>query len=236
MEKEVEEEVKEEVKEEVEEEEEVEEKEIKEDDEISSEDRNLIALLKDPTTSKILVKALAEEHGLLKEVNTKEVQKDEDTVLSDLKKALPEEWSFLADNLAPVLEKHIKTTETKVRSELSENESKRQKDQFSKAERVFFKSNPDAKSFRKRMASLASEYPPSQGKDPDEYFSDLFTLASGRSSSITDTITKKRNDRINKNKDNDNLSSKSSSGRKDKSGKMSIQDAVQKAFASLEKE
>jgi hypothetical protein len=226
------EEVKEEQVEEVKEEQVEESKEEK--DLISQEDRNILALLKNPTTATLLIKSLAEQHGLtLGETSSKDVEK---TLTNELKEVLGDEWAFLAEKLGPVIEKQVGKVEKTIRNELSDSDKRQSKTTFQKAEKQFFKDNPEARAYTKRMANLASKYPPQEDADYDEYLGDLFTLAAGRKGSITDAVEKKKQARIAKNRDSEDVRSSSSSKYGDKKSKMSLDDSISAAIKAVVKE
>ncbi len=225
----------------VEEEEKVEEKVEKVDKEeeedesiISDEDKSIIALLKNPTTAPATIQALAKQYGLkLGETPTKQVEK---TIANELREALGDQWDFLSEKLGPIIEKQVKDAEDRVRGELGDRDRKTTKSTFEKAERNFFQDNPDAKAYRKRMGTLSGRYPPQEDADPEEYFNDLHILASGRKSSITDTIEQKRSARIAKNRGAGDLETKSSSKESGEPKTMTLEESISSALKTVNNE
>ena len=51
------------------------------------------------------------------------------------------------------------------------------------------------------MRSLAQDYPPPEGKAYDDYFLDLYKMASAGKGSISDTVDRQRNTRAKKNRE-----------------------------------
>lgn len=207
------------------------EEDVDDEDEVSSQDKNLLALLKNPRTAPILIKALAEQHGfVLGETSTKKIEK---TIKDEMKEALGDEWAFLAEKIGPVIEKRVRQAEEKVEAELGSTETKQTRKAFDRAETKFFNDNPNAKLLRKKMSNLAVKYPPPEDVDPEEYFTDLYTLAAGRKTSITDAIEKKRQKRIRDNQDQDDLDTRSSPKAKSSAKRMSLEDSIANAAKSI---
>ena len=77
-----------------------------EDKVLAEQGRQLILALNDPAKKDLVVKFLAEEAGYVKAPTTKaEVKEIKNDILEDLKEGLGEEFSIVAERLAPAIEK-----------------------------------------------------------------------------------------------------------------------------------
>lgn len=142
---------------------------------------NLYNAIKDPETSRTVIKQLAELAGLdiTEKKEAKQLQK---TISQIITEELGEDNSILAEKLGPALEKVIaKAVEDQVKP-IQETISETKKNEFStRIDRTFKELEVETKGLSKqldkRMAELMDELPPGPSTEPEKYIRHIFKLA-----------------------------------------------------------
>lgn len=214
------------------------------DDELSDEElahaKNLFLLLKNPASSKQVVEILAKQAGLVGD-ETKQEQKEVAKTLTDLlKEELGEEYAFMADKLAPAIEKAVKV---KVDEHTKEIRERFEADSTAKVEAEvntglenLAKDHDDAEDFYEDIYKLMDTHPPDAKATAREYFEDLYWIAKGRKSS--ESVKAKIQDKVAKNRAD--ASSRLASGGKGTTvkgetmpSKMSLDESIRAAMESI---
>ena len=197
--------------EEEEQEEETRTKDTKE--EFTDEQKYLLKAILNPQTSKETILQIAQRLGL--EVTEKR-QSKQDTqkgLLDELTESLGEDWAWLAPKLGPVFERRLKALESNMENRFGKFETESTQDKFERAEKLFFKENPEAKKVFPKMRDLATRYTPPQGIDPMEYYEDLYRLAATKGKSLAQTVKDQKNQRITRNRDTQDVQGRPGSSR-----------------------
>lgn len=163
---------------------------------------NLFGLLKNKDTALETVTLLAKQAGLIKtQTEAKEAAK---TIVDVLREELGEEYSFMADKLAPAIAKITKT--------LVDENTKEIKAQFTAAEEAkvakevenglaaLAEAFDDAETYYKDIYELMDEIPPGPKATADSYFKKLYYIAKGQASEkskpamLKERVERNRND------------------------------------------
>lgn len=228
-------------KEETEEEEETEsDDEPSKDDEIDEaelkEAKNLYKLLKDPATSKGVLEILAKKAGILDEPSTskKETTEKVESIQEILREALGKEMAWMADKLAPAIEKIVGKSESAVSERLQAQQQEKITEQTNAAiERLAKETKGDSKKLETQMSALANQYLPGKDTKPYDYLRGLYNMATAAR-----TVNKtKANvaDKINRNAANvaDRLTPNAGTDVTPKPGKKGLSSAIDQAMAEL---
>lgn len=147
--------------------------------------KNLYKALKDPTSSRAVLAALAEQAGLLGGDNTpttkREVSAAKKEIKQILKEALPENMQFLADQLGPA----IQAVFDQERAENEERFRSVQETQIEAKTTLAMRdlarlTKGESSKLENKMAAIAKEMPPAEGISVDKYLKNLFVLAGGK--------------------------------------------------------
>lgn len=237
------------------------EKEKEEEDEPSEEEKeefekakNLYRALKDPKAGPALLRIMAEQIGITGDSTKKDIEKVEKTVLSILTAKLGEEYSGFAAKLAPAIEEAMDFVAEKKTSGIRqslENRNKVELDHtilngldsaFGEYDKLDEKSET---TLLKSVNKLMDEIIPGKGVSPDAYFKRLLKLAAEengislkkKGTSTTRTIDTER--ALKNSQDaSSRIASKEGSQKdgiasKDKSEKVSIQTAIDRAVEKV---
>lgn len=166
---------------------------------VSKEQYALITLLSDPSTRQSVLAALAKDAGL-QVVTGKSEASAVKSVTQEMKEALGEEWSFLADKIGPTIEKLLNKTREETQAELRVQTQKQIEQEATRASTEFFRDNPDAQKYEQRMIKLMDQFPPSDNISPREYLEAMYTLASNSGKGrIATKLAEKASERASKN-------------------------------------
>lgn len=171
------------------------EKEEKEDEdkELAAKGLELMKALNDPSKAPLVIKFLAEQAGYtkaeLKKADKEEIKEVKDDILNDLRAGLGEEFSIIADRLAPAIEKILKKEFDKnlaeTRQKFEEQESEKLKTQsataIEKLSSDFFGAGEDLPpAVQKEMSAFMDRVAPSKDSTVKEYVGDAFHYAIGK--------------------------------------------------------
>jgi Fe2+ transport system protein B len=225
-----------------------------EDKTIAEQGRQLMLALKDPEKAPIVIKFLAEQAGYTKsEVipqSKAEVKEMKNEILEDLREGLGEEFSIIADRLAPAIEKilnkQLEKSQADIREKFQEQETEKTRNQASAVitnlTTDFFGADaelPDEVS--KEMSKFMDRVSPSPGSSIKEYVEDSFHFAIGKLG-LQKPLDKKVAEKVQRNRID--ASSRLASVRvpaasnlqKDNSKPMTRQEAIRAAIEAVEKE
>jgi len=168
---------------------------------------DLYAALQDPKLGTTIVRQLAEQFGVLE--TKKEKEKAEESILDILKTGLGDEYGFLADKLAPAIEKALDVKVRGVESKIQDTERSLLEKEIDTVMNKIYTENKEAKGLENRVIELMDEILPSPRISTERYIRNLYSIASGE---IADkTATTKAAEKITKNA-NDAASRLASSG------------------------
>lgn len=162
--------------------------------------KDLFLSLKDPATSKIVLKAMVEAAGLkLDGTETKEEIKEVKKSVEDvLKEGLGEEYDFLVEKLGPALKKIINDAVDEKTADLRKTTAETERERYEvKVEKAFTALDTkygDTKEFHDSMLKLMDDMPPSPNLPIDKYFENLYLIVSGGKKS--ETVAKKAADKL----------------------------------------
>lgn len=162
---------------------------------LAQQGKDLMLALKDPVKAPIVIKFLAEQAGYSKsEVkegpqSKTEVKELKNDILDDLREGLGEEFSIIADRLAPAIEKilnkQLEKSQADIRANLQEQEAEKLRGQsaavIEKLTESFFGSDkelPDEVS--KEMSNFMDRVAPAPNSTIKEYVEDSFHYAVGK--------------------------------------------------------
>lgn len=180
-----------------------EEKEETEEEISDREAKYLYQLLKDPKTSREVIKELANNIGLLdKDVpKTQTGEARERKKVQDLlKEGLGTEYGFLADKLGPAIEKIIdQEREERLEESASVERNRVIKESNDALTRLNKETNGHSKKVEAQMQKLASDFAPGPHVTPYNYVKMLYKLATGKNptssnASIADKINRNASD------------------------------------------
>jgi hypothetical protein len=171
----------------------------------------LYSMLKDPAQGPAVLDWLARQAGYDKvKVETKtEVQEVKHGILEDLKESFGPELEFLADKLAPALEKvlnkKLEENTQDIRDSIQQAELEKltaKSDATYKAlSKDFFQTDEPPAEVTARINELIDEMPPSKGMTIDKYMTNLFHIAVGEKGLSKKTAADRANtDRANRNR------------------------------------
>ena len=208
----------------------------------------------DPAIQRQTIKVLASAAGLdLKEIETKKEEKKAEETLLELLKAGLGEYDFLADKLAPVLDKVLKKTideNTKdIREALKEEKLSKFRSEVSSGIDAAFAEYENAaenKDLKDEVVKLMDQFKPNKDISHKDYFRSLIVLAASNKNIALTKIGENKNikdkeARIEKNRNDAASRLASERGAEVKQGvrvprKMSINDAIVEAMEELSKE
>jgi hypothetical protein len=168
---------------ETEETEETEEKETEGDEteeeeeveEFTDADKNLLKLLKDPKTSEETIKYIARASGIdLSEVKD---GKAESKKVSNALDELGPDYEFITKPIQNYIKDLLTSSINEIKQEVSGLKGELSQKDKNKAEKDFFRENPDANKYKRTIKKLASKYPLATGQDPSDYLHDMYNLA-----------------------------------------------------------
>lgn len=163
---------------------------------------NLFNLLKNKDTAAETIKILASQAGIIKtEAKAEATAK---SIVDLLREELGEEYAFMADKLAPAIEKatsRLVEDKTKdITAKFEAAEEAKVKDEVDKGITHLEETFDDAKEYFEDIFKLMDEYPPSSKVKASKYFEDLYSLAKARkageskSNKLREKIERNRND------------------------------------------
>lgn len=162
------------------------------EDDLDDDDRKeavkLYKLLKDPTSSKRVVAAMAENLGF----KFSEVKKDDDTrdeFIEALKKSLGEDYDYLAPRLGPAIKQLLSKHEEKINKRFEEMTKVQVQNEVDKAlEKI--QADKDFKKHEKTLNKLMKEMSPGEGQTPLQYLTRLYKLAKTEDNEMSETRRK----------------------------------------------
>lgn len=203
----------------------------------------LYKALKDPTQAPIVIKFMAEQAGYSKVETKAEVKEAKGEIVDILKETLGSEFDFLAEKLAPgierILTQKLQESQEDIRARLEEQERDKLSDQsaktLTKLSREFFDADDVPTDFANKMSTMMDKIPPTEGMSVSDYMESIFYQVVGR-----EGVTRKgkstaaTQEKTNKNRNDapSRLASAGSSPSATASGnpkKMSIDEAVKLA-------
>ena len=226
--------------------------EKKEGDLLAEQGKQLLLALQDPAKAPIVIKFLAEQAGYSKlpvPETKKEAKEIKNDILDELKEGLGEEFSIIAERLAPAIEKilakKLEESQADIRADLQAQESEKLRDQSARAiEKLttgFFGEGEDLPdNVNQEMGKYMDRTPPTSDMSPKDYLDDAFHYAIGKLG-----IAKPDKDKEAKiSKNRTDAASRLSSERapaergikQDNSKPMSRQDAIRAAVEAASKE
>ncbi len=145
--------------------------------------RDLFKALNDPASAKIVVKALAEQAGL---IETKQEEKVVVKTITDLlKEQLGDDLAFLGDKLGPAIEAVVKAQVAEQTKDIRQTQLSAQEQALNtKIDNAITKLETEHTDFNDHKADilkLMDTHLPSKDQDVNEYFLDLYHIARGRS-------------------------------------------------------
>lgn len=178
--------------------------------------RELVKALKDPQKAGKIIDFLATQNGYTKGKTEKQLDKAQESVLDDLKEALGEEFSFLADKLAPAIEKSlarkIEQSQADIRQQLLAQEQERLTSQsagiFEKLGNAYFgPDKPIPDDISSEMSKLMDRRQPHPDESLKEYIEDIFYSVIGRRGLVKFDATKEKRITNNRNDAHSRLAS-----------------------------
>ena len=153
---------------------------------------DLFRSLNDPASAKVIVKALAEQAGL---IETKQEEKIVvKTITELLKEQLGEDLAFLGDKLGPAIEAVVKQQVAEQTKDIRQTQLSAQEQALNtKIDNAITKLDTEHTDFKDHKADilkLMDTHLPSKDQDVNEYFLDLYHIAKGRSGKVTSIDTK----------------------------------------------
>lgn len=198
--------------------------------------KNLYKLLKDPETSKGVLEILAKKAGLLGESgdSKKDTTEKVESIQEILREALGKEMAWMADKLAPAIEKIVGKSESATNERLQAQQQEKITEQTNAAiERLAKETKGDSKKLEAQMSALANKYQPGKDVKPYEYLRGLYDMAtSARTANKTKANVA---DKINRNAANvaDRLQPNAGVDVTPKPGKRGLNAAIDVAMAEL---
>lgn len=211
-----------------------EKEDVEEEDELqlSDSEKVFVKQLMNPNTSAQTLQMIAAGMGLelVKPGNVDRTRKDP-TIDEELSAELGDDYGFLGPKIGKVIAKRMKAIEDKVDTKLNEQSINAQTNALKRAEKRFFDDNPEARKLRKRMVSLAGDYPIPKGKDANDYVRDLYKVAGGTDDVSIATVNQRRGRRADQNRsqatdDNRNREGAPEFTVRKVKGRVSLRDAV----------
>lgn len=156
-------------------------------------------LMKDPATRVLLVREMAQNAGLLGQVDSssteKQVQKAKKSIQETLEEELGPTLKFMAPQLGKAIDKILAQERETQQAAISELSQQQVLSETSKVlDKLSRETNGASRKFENQMATLIEKYPMADGQDVENYLRDMLTLASkGQVKSIT---TKQLNNKI----------------------------------------
>ena len=166
--------------------------EKKEGDLLAEQGKQLLLALQDPAKAPIVIKFLAEQAGYSKlpvPETKKEAKEIKNDILDELKEGLGEEFSIIAERLAPAIEKilakKLEESQADIRADLQAQESEKLRDQSARAiEKLttgFFGEGEDLPdNVNQEMGKYMDRTPPTSDMSPKDYLDDAFHYAIGK--------------------------------------------------------
>ena len=212
-------------------------------DDEQAEAQKFYRLMKDPATRILLVKEMAENAGLLKDISPaskpKEIAAAKKSIQETLEEELGPTMKFMVPGLSKAIDKILAQEREESQTAISELSQQQVLSETSKVlDKLARETNGASRKFENQMASYIEKYPMANGQDVESYLREMLTLASkGQAKAIT---TKQINNKI-RTAANDvpsRLSKSSSSPGSDAlpTGKMSLDESVRWAARSLQQQ
>ena len=161
-----------------------------EDQLLAEQGKQLLLALRNPEQAPVVIKFLAEQAGYSKLPTTKVEEKElVDDILKDLKDSMGDEFSIIAERLAPAVKKivtrEVEKSQVDIREELQNQETAKLKDQaatvLTNLGNDFF---GDGEEFppevTKAMSAFMDNHQPSSTSSIKEYTEDAFHFAIGK--------------------------------------------------------
>lgn len=163
---------------------------------------SLFKMLKSPETALDTIRMLAKQAGI---IETKAEAKVAAKTITDLlKEELGEEYAFMADKLAPAIEKatrHLVDENTKeLKDKFNADSEARIAAEVDAGLKQLTEDFDDADDYLKDIYELMDENPPSAKAKAENYFKDLYHIAKGRKASsnkvdrLREKVERNRND------------------------------------------
>jgi uncharacterized protein YukE len=212
-------------------------------DDEQAEAQKFYRLMKDPATRILLVKEMAENAGLLKDISPaskpKEIAAAKKSIQETLEEELGPTMKFMVPGLSKARDKILAQEREESQTAISELSQQQVLSETSKVlDKLARETNGASRKFENQMASYIEKYPMANGQDVESYLREMLTLASkGQAKAIT---TKQINNKIRTAANNvsDRLPRTSSSVGSDAlpTGKMSLDESVRWAARSLQQQ
>lgn len=160
-----------------------------EEQELTEQGRQLILALRDPQKAGVVIKFLAEQHGYSKIETPKEVKEAKNEIVEDLKESLGTEFEFLADKLAPgiekILKKQLAASQADIREQFKVQEAEKLRTQSASAlenlsDSFFGKGEILPDEVAKEMSKYMDRVQPNPTSSVKEYVEDAFHSAIGK--------------------------------------------------------
>mgnify|MGYP001612220576 CR=1 FL=1 len=174
------------------------------------ESKNLYRLLKDPTTARSVVAALAQQTGVLQDLarlgaepTRTEVRDAKKDILTIFKESLGKEYEFLADRLSKAVDTVITQERQEIQAQHLETQTAVVNQQIVRElETLERETRGVSKTLENRMAELAREIPIGT-QDQSTYIRRLYAVAASEkglsAAPVRQGVTKSKNDRIRSN-------------------------------------
>jgi len=173
------------------------EEKVEEVDDDTKQAIGLYNALKDPQTAVVVIRTLAERLGL--DVGTKKEAKAAQQTIEDIfRESLGSEYAFLADKIAPAVERAVNLRLQEVNSKLQEQEQKATEREVEDALSYLNRTTKgEAKKFEGRIVKLMDQFLPAPGQKTRDYIKGLYNIAAAESREKA--IQKGMADKINQN-------------------------------------
>jgi uncharacterized membrane-anchored protein YjiN (DUF445 family) len=153
--------------------------------EISQDEVDLLAKLKDPKLRKQILRDLASEEGLIEkaadklgENPTKQAQRKTITELAQ--ELMGDDYTLIPPSLITVLEKLVNLSSSELRNEVTALRTEKFQSEFDSVYSKLSKDIPDYTKFNDEYKTLSEEFPMPPGKDLEQHMRDLYSLAKAR--------------------------------------------------------
>lgn len=199
--------------------------------------KQLYKALKNPASAKMVIKAMAEQAGLLSvEGGTKEEKKEaKKAIASIFKEHLGEKFGFMADEFGAAIEKVFEHYDSEQSAKFNKFEQDKVKNTLDAAVEKLYATHEDASKYEDRIFELMDEISAGEKTTPEAYLKRLYQIAK---SEATEKSTKfKIADKIKNNSEDATTRLSSSSSREEKTNSkpkmLDLDDALEAAVASL---
>lgn len=204
----------------------------------------LFKMLKDPNTSDLVIRQLAQKAGLLKEVETKQdVREAKRDLKAIVKEKLGDEYKFLADKLGDVMEAVLEEERLSQKGDIARIEAQNTEREVQNVlDKLARETKNESRKVESRMVELMDKFTIGKNISVEDYLRGLYAQATASRSSAT--VKGQMADRINRNsKDTaSRLASPSSSSGSQGAGagttpskKMGLNDSVNYALEQMNK-